>query len=50
MPSEVLEKLDLSKRTLCEDLLAEDICDFLDRNSFVGLGIRGGTTIHERSV
>ena len=43
MPSEVLQKLDLPQRALSQDLLAEDIGDFLDRNSFVGLGIGRGT-------
>ena len=45
MPSEVLKKLDLPKRTLCQDLLAEDIGDFLDGNSFLSLCICCGTVI-----
>jgi hypothetical protein len=44
MTSEVLQKLDLSQCALSQDLLAEDIGDLLDRNSFVCLGIGRGTT------
>jgi hypothetical protein len=43
MSSEMLEELDLSQRTLCQDLLAENIGHLLDRNAFLGLGIRRGT-------
>jgi hypothetical protein len=43
--SEMLEQLDLSQRTLCEDLLAKDIGDFFDRNTFLGLLIGSSTMI-----
>jgi hypothetical protein len=43
MPSEMLQKFDLSQRTLGQNLLAENIGDLLDRNSFIGLGIGRGT-------
>jgi hypothetical protein len=33
---EVLEQLDLSQSTLCENLLAEDICDLFDGDTLVG--------------
>jgi hypothetical protein len=45
MPSEVLQQFYLSQRTLRQNLLAEDICDLLNCNAFLGLGIRRGTTI-----
>lgn len=44
MPSEVLKQLDLSQRTLRQDLLAEDIRDLLDRNPLIRLLIRRSTT------
>ena len=40
MTSKVLEELDLPQRTLCQDLLGEDIGDLLDRNTFLCLGVR----------
>jgi len=43
MSSEVLQKLDLSQRTLGQNLLAEDIGDLLDRNSLTGLAVGRGT-------
>jgi hypothetical protein len=43
MSSEMLQKFDLSQRTLSQNLLAENIGDLLDRNSFIGLGIGRGT-------
>jgi hypothetical protein len=43
MSSEMLQKLDLSQRTLGQNLLAEDIGDLLDRNSFIGLSVGRGT-------
>jgi hypothetical protein len=45
MPSEVLQKLDLSKRSLGQDLLAEDIGDLLDGNALSSL-IVCRSTIH----
>jgi hypothetical protein len=45
MPPKVLKKLDLPKRTLCQDLLAEDIGDFLDGNSFLSLSVCCGAVI-----
>lgn len=39
MSTEVLEELDLPKSSLCQDLLAEHICNFFDRNPFVGFYI-----------
>jgi hypothetical protein len=50
MASEVLQKLDLSQRTLGQNLLAEDIGNLLDRNAFLGLGIRGRTMMTEKSA
>jgi hypothetical protein len=38
--SEMLEKLDFSQSALCQDLLAKNICYFLDRDAFLGLGVR----------
>ena len=43
MTSEMLQKFDLPQRALSQDLLAEDIGDLLDGNSFVCLGIGRGT-------
>lgn len=43
MTPEMLEKLDLSQGALGEDLLAEDICDFLDCYTFAGLVVRRST-------
>lgn len=43
MTTEMLEKLDLSQGALGEDLLAEDICDFLDCYTFAGLVVRCST-------
>ena len=43
MAAEVLQKLDLSKRSLREDLLTEDICDLLDRNALLRLVVRSST-------
>lgn len=43
MAAEVLEQLDLAQGALGENLLAEDICDFLDGNTLVGLVIDGST-------
>lgn len=36
---EMLKQLDLPQRPLREDLLAEDIGDFLDRNTLTGLDV-----------
>ena len=36
----MLQQLYLSQCTLCQNLLAEDIGDLLDRNSLLGLGVR----------
>jgi hypothetical protein len=36
VPPEVLEQLDLSQSALCENLLAEDICDLFDGDALVG--------------
>jgi len=43
MSSEVLQQLYLTQRALCQDLLAEHICNLLDRNAFLCLGIGGST-------
>lgn len=43
MTAEVLEELDLAQGSLGENLLAENIGDFLDGNAFAGLGIGCGT-------
>jgi hypothetical protein len=43
MSPEVLQELNLSQCTLSQNLLAEDISDLLDRNTFLGLSIRRGT-------
>lgn len=40
MPPEVLEQFYLAQSTFRQDLLAEDICNLLDRNALAGLGIR----------
>jgi hypothetical protein len=45
MSSEVLEQLDLSQRTLCENLLAEDIGHFLDSDALSILGV-GRRAVH----
>lgn len=50
MSSEVLQKLDLSQRALGQNLLAEDIGDLLDRNTFTGLTIGRGTAEDRISV
>ena len=50
MSSEVLQKLDLSQRTLGQNLLAEDIGDLLDRNAFTGLAIGRGTVEKRVSI
>lgn len=39
----MLEELDLAQSSLGEDLLAEDIGDFLDRDTLTGLTVRGST-------
>ena len=43
MASEVLEQLDFSQSALSEDLLAEDVGDFLDGDTLAGLGVGRGT-------
>jgi hypothetical protein len=50
MSSEVLQKLDLPQRTLGQNLLAEDVGDLLDRNTFTGLAIGRGTAGKRVSV
>lgn len=45
MATEVLEEFDLSQGTLGQDLLAEDICDFLDGNTFASLTVGRCTVI-----
>jgi hypothetical protein len=42
--SEMLQKLDFSQRSLGQDLLAEDICDLLDSDTFPSLTV-GRSTI-----
>jgi hypothetical protein len=44
MASEMLQKLDFSQRSLRQDLLAEDICDLLDSDTFPSLTV-GRSTI-----
>ena len=39
--SKVLKEFDLPQRALGKDLLAKDICNFLNSNTFVRLGIGG---------
>jgi len=41
MSSEVLQQLYFTQRALCQDLLAEHICDLLDCKAFLCLGIGG---------
>lgn len=41
MTAEVLEELDLAQGSLGENLLAENIGDFLDSNALVRLGVHG---------
>lgn len=41
--SEMLQQLDLSQGPLGQDLLAEDIGDFLDGDTITGLGVGRGT-------
>ena len=48
MPSEMLQQFYLSQGTLRQNLLAENICHFLNRNAFLSLGIRGST--EEKSI
>ena len=43
MAAEVLEQLDFAQRALGENLLAEDIGDFLNGDSFVALIIDSST-------
>lgn len=40
MPSEVLQQLYLTQRTLSQDLLTEDIGNLLDRDALLCLAIR----------
>lgn len=42
MSSEVLQQLDLTESSLGEDLLAEDIGNLFDGDTFVGLVVHGG--------
>ena len=42
--SEMLQKLDFSQRSLGQDLLAEDVCDLLDSDTFPSLTV-GRSTI-----
>lgn len=41
--TEMLKQLNLSQGALGQDLLAEDIGDLLDSNTFTGLDVRSGT-------
>jgi hypothetical protein len=50
MASEVLQQLDLAQRTLGKDLLAEDIGNFLDGDSLVGLVVDGRAVDSELDV
>lgn len=43
MASEVLQQLDLAQGALGQNLLAEDIGDLFDGNTFIGLVVDGGT-------
>lgn len=47
MPSEMLQQFYLSQCTLRQNLLAEDIRNLLNRNAFLGLGIRRSTEMVE---
>ena len=42
MTTEVLQEFDFTQSSLCENLFAEDIGDFLDGHSFSGLSIGRG--------
>ena len=46
MPSEMLQQLYLSERTLGQDLLAEDIGNFLDCDTLLTLRIRSRTAMN----
>jgi len=49
VPAKVLQELDLAQRALGQDLLAENIGDFLDRDAFVRLVVDGSADmIHNR--
>jgi len=45
MSSEVLEMLDLTKRTLCQKFLREEVGNLLDRHTFIGLCVYGSTVM-----
>jgi hypothetical protein len=45
--SEVLEKFDLSQCPLGQDLLAEDIGNLLDSDTFASMNICGSTKIND---
>jgi hypothetical protein len=46
----MLEKLDFSQSALRQDLLAEDIGNFLDRDAFLGLCICCSTVTREDTL
>ena len=39
----MLQELDLSKSSFCQDLLAKDVCHLLDGDPFPSLTVRGST-------
>lgn len=48
MAPEMLEQLDLSQGALGEDLLAEDVGDLLDGDTFASLGVGRGAKNKQR--
>lgn len=50
MAAEVLQELDLTQRALGENLLAEHIRNFFDRDTFASLGIHSRTIDSSLSV
>ena len=43
MAAEMLQELDFPQSSFCKDLFAENIRDFLDCDSFIGLVVGSGT-------
>ena len=50
MAAEVLEQLDFSQSPLREDLLAENIGDFLDGDAFACLSVGRGANEKQREI
>ena len=49
MTSEVLQKLNLTQSPLCKDLLAENVGDFFDCNSFASMVVGGCAAVSSMS-